>query len=161
MKTNMLAEKLPSVIILMYAAFLSSDVMTDWRYSPFDSGGHTAFAIWFSLWLVLAKTDVKPSNFLSFAAGLCLILGLMMDLNVLFHLALLIAALQFLPREACSYAHLISGFLWLPAFGYAMAMVGIEESSAATVRISLALLMTIVVVIIATTRKLELRYEPH
>ena len=155
---NKLLEMLPSMIILMHAGFLTSSITTEWKHSPFDSGGQIAFSIWVVVWLFLIKTDIKPSLYLTLASGLSLTLGIVTDLNVMVHLALIIAALQFMPRGAHSLAHLICGIAWLPAFGYAIAMAGVNEEHAAAVRIAVASLSVVPLVIFTASRRLELRY---
>jgi hypothetical protein len=158
MKMNKLVERLPGIIIVMYAAFLTSSITNEWRHSPFDAGGHIAFAVWFVLWLVLLKPNVKPSIYLSLAAGLGLVVGMMTDLNVVIHAALLIAALQFVRRDIACLPLLLAGIGWLPSFGYVMAMAGVDEANAAAVRVLLALLAAAPIVMLLTTRKVAMHH---
>lgn len=155
---NNLFERLPSIIILVYAAILTSTITNEWQYSPYDDGGQVAFTIWFLVWLVSIKTDVKPLIVLTLASGLSLVVGVAADLNIVVHVALLIATLQFIPRGPYCLAHLAGGIAWLPALGYAIAMVGIHEEHAAIVRISLALLTVIPVIYFTATQRLAIRY---
>jgi hypothetical protein len=158
MKMNKLVERLPGIIILVHALFLTSSITNEWQHSPFDAGGHVAFAIWFSLWLVLLKPDVEPSIYLSLAAGFGLVVGMMTDLNVVVHAALLIAALQFLRRDIACLLLLLAGIAWLPSFGYVMAMAGVCEANAAGLRVSLSLLAAAAIIMLLTTRKVAMHH---
>jgi hypothetical protein len=158
MKMNKLIERLPGIIMLMHALFLTSSITNEWQHSPFDTGGDIAFAIWFSLWLVLLKPDVEQSIYLSLAAGLGLVVGMMTDLNVVIHASLLIVALQFVRRDIACVSLLLAGIAWLPSFGYVMAMAGVGEASAAAVRVSLSLLAAGPIVMLLTTRKVAMHH---
>lgn len=92
-----------------------------WRHSPFDRLGWLAFLLWLAPWMAALHAPNRDAPMLrrmSWAALPTLVAAALGDLNVLRHMALVLAlAASFRPRRL-AWTWLVLGVCWMPALGW-------------------------------------------
>lgn len=118
-------ERLQSLVILAFAGWNSSSLLSSWTSPhPFFIYGWAAFLIWTAAAaaLMLSPLPYKKKQtcplWLSFIGFALALLGLLSSLNVLIHLGFACAIVALLPLSPFSFLLLASSVAWMPLYAW-------------------------------------------
>jgi hypothetical protein len=96
------------------------DVSAAWRHAPYDRAGPAAAALWLVLLVLMPRTR-PPARLLLAAAWIGSLLGVMGELHVARHLALVCAVCAWLPGIGLRLVAAAAALSWMPALGWLLA----------------------------------------
>lgn len=120
--------KIPEIAVLLFCAWLSRDLISSWKSTPFLLLDPLNFFLWISpvvaFWLFppenpkITKQQFQTNYLFMGLALLFSLIGKIGDLHVSTHIGLMFALSGFLPWSLCNILWMISALSWMPSVAY-------------------------------------------
>lgn len=107
-------------LTLGWTAVWCGDVWTAWQHAPYDRTGLASALLWIVAVVIWPKR-VLPARWLLAGAWLGSLVGVIGELNVAGHMALVCAVCAWLPGPGGRAAAAVAALAWMPALGWALA----------------------------------------
>ena len=134
--------------VLAFCAWQSSNLVTGWRYSPFDRLEWLALGIWMAPTLASAAGFLpagpagKRGVYLAWLALVACLAGILTDMHFLKHGALALACAAVTTPSRFEIAWIALAVAWMPALGWIVR--GVPASGVVGIRLALASLAALI-----------------
>lgn len=126
---------LPILVLSVIAIDSLGSLVDAWSHSPYDQLGLVTFLLWGFVVLLGARGEDYGLRSWGYLGCLVAILGVVLDLNVLKHVALGLAAANLVGGSCARFTILLSSLCWMPAMGYLGARCGVAAELVAWLRV--------------------------
>lgn len=123
------------VLTIGWTVAWCGDVWAAWQHAPYDRTGLASALLWIGAVVVWPKREV-PARLLLAGAWLGSLVGVIGELHVARHVALVCAVCAWLPGFGLRVAAAGAALAWLPALGWALA--ALSPATVNSLRVALA-----------------------